>query len=177
MTSDTGHAGAMVIRDASPADEDRIVELSLAAWEPVFASMLATVGRPIFTQLFTADWRRYQEDDVRRACSTHRVWVAEEGGDVIGFTAVDLPDGEPHGEIHMLAVDPAHQGRGTGLALTRHAVDVMRSAGRVLAIVNTGGDPGHAPARATYERAGFTSLPAEQYFLLIGADGAQASES
>ena len=167
----------MAIRLATPADEDRIVELSLVAWEPVFASMAAVVGPALFTQLFTSDWRRYQEDDVRRACSKFPVWVAEEGGGVVGFTAVDLPDGEPHGEIHMLAVDPAHQGRGTGLALTRHAIEVVRAAGRVLAIVNTGGDPGHAPARATYERAGFTSLPAEQYYLLIGEGGSQASAS
>jgi hypothetical protein len=43
----------------------------------------------------------------------------------------------------------------------------MRAAGRQLAIVNTGGDPGHAPARATYERAGFVSLPQAQYYLLL----------
>jgi hypothetical protein len=53
------------------------------------------------------------------------------------------------------------------LRLTQHAVEQMRAAGRELAIVNTGGDPGHAPARATYERAGFVSLPQRQYFLLI----------
>ena len=43
----------------------------------------------------------------------------------------------------------------------------MREAGRDLAIVNTGGDPGHAPARSTYERAGFVSLPQAQYYLLL----------
>jgi ribosomal protein S18 acetylase RimI-like enzyme len=165
-----------MIRPATSDDEDRIAELSLLAWEPVFASMGDVVGPAIFRQLFTDDWRRYQEDDVRRACGAYQVWVAVEGdgdpnhdGDkVVGFTAIDLPEGEPHGEIYMIAVDPACQGKGIGLALTEHAVEQMRDAGRQLAIVNTGGDPGHAAARATYERAGFVSLPAEQYFLLIG---------
>jgi ribosomal protein S18 acetylase RimI-like enzyme len=133
----------------------------------VFASMAKVVGPAIFRQLFTEDWRRYQEDDVRRACGAYHVWVAEEVGEVVGFTAVDLPEDEPHGEIYMIAVDPAAQGKGVGLRLTEHAVEQMRAAGRQLAIVNTGGDPGHAAARATYERAGFVSLPAEQYFLLL----------
>ena len=31
----------------------------------------------------------------------------------------------------------------------------MRSRGMDIAVVETGGDPGHAPARAAYEKAGF----------------------
>jgi ribosomal protein S18 acetylase RimI-like enzyme len=86
---------------------------------------------------------------------------------VAGFTAVHLPDAEPHGEIYMLAVRPSAQGKGIGVQLTHFATEQMRAAGRRLAIVNTGGDPGHAPARATYERAGFVSLPQAQYYLLL----------
>jgi ribosomal protein S18 acetylase RimI-like enzyme len=157
-----------VIRPATAQDEDRIAELSLLAWEPVFASMLDVVGPAIFRQLFTDDWRAYQEKDVRRACGTYHVWVAEVDGKVVGFTAVDLPEGEHHGEIYMIAVDPAAQGKGYGRDLTEWAVAQMLAEGRTLAIVNTGGDPGHASARATYEKAGFVSLPAEQYFKVIG---------
>jgi ribosomal protein S18 acetylase RimI-like enzyme len=102
------------------------------------------------------------------------VFVATDADRVVGFTAVDLPDGEEHGEIYMIAVDPDHQGRGVGLQLTQTAIEHMRAAGRQLAIVNTGGDPGHAAARATYERAGFISLPAEQYFLALSPDGSGA---
>lgn len=93
--------------------------------------------------------------------------MAEADGAVAGFAAVHLPDGEPHGEIHMLAGHPAHQNKGIGVQLTQFAADQMREAGRDLAIVNTGGDPGHAPARSTYERAGFVSLPQAQYYLLL----------
>jgi ribosomal protein S18 acetylase RimI-like enzyme len=160
-----------MIREATADDEDRIAELSLLAWEPVFASMHDVVGPAIFRQLFTDDWRQYQEKDVRRACGAYQVWVAEEDGKVAGFTAIDLPEGEHHGEIYMIAVDPAFQGRRLGRALTEHAVEQMRAAGRTLAIVNTGGDPGHASARATYEKAGFISLPAEQYFRVIDPAG------
>jgi hypothetical protein len=31
-------------------------------------------------------------------------------------------------------------------------------------LVSTGGDIGHAPARRTYEKAGFTPMPAVHYF-------------
>ncbi|MET0563631.1 MAG: GNAT family N-acetyltransferase, partial [Gaiellaceae bacterium] len=37
-----------------------------------------------------------------------------------------------------------------------------------IAVVETGGDPGHAPARAAYEAAGFTLLPIARYFRLLG---------
>jgi hypothetical protein len=48
-----------------------------------------------------------------------------------------------------------------------------------LAIVATGGDPGHAPARRTYEKAGFTPLPLVRYYALLdlpaaGRGGGQA---
>jgi hypothetical protein len=32
------------------------------------------------------------------------------------------------------------------------------------AMVETGGDPGHAPARRTYEAAGFHPFPVVKYF-------------
>jgi GNAT superfamily N-acetyltransferase len=64
----------------------------------------------------------------------------------------------------MIAVDPADQRRGVGRALTEHATAWMRDAGMRVAALGTGGDPGHAPARALYERAGYRPLPGVQYF-------------
>jgi len=45
-----------------------------------------------------------------------------------------------------------------------YSVDYMRAAGVVVADIGTGGDPGHAPARRTYEKAGFTALPLVRYY-------------
>ena len=39
----------------------------------------------------------------------------------------------------------------------------LREAGMTTAMVDTGGDPGHAPARRTYESAGFRVLPIARY--------------
>lgn len=155
------------IRSFTSDDTDAIVDFSLRAWEPVFDSMANVVGPELFVHLFTADWRQYQAADIRRALSTYDVSVAEVGNSVAGFVAIALPEGEGHGEIYMIAVDPDHQAKGVGSALTRYAVEQIRAAGRKLVVVETGGDPGHAPARSTYENAGFVSLPAERYYLAL----------
>jgi hypothetical protein len=44
----------------------------------------------------------------------------------------------------------------------------MRNCGMDIAVVETAGDPGHAPARATYEAAAFTPFPVARYFKLLG---------
>jgi ribosomal protein S18 acetylase RimI-like enzyme len=68
------------------------------------------------------------------------------------------------GEIHMIAVDPGHQHAGVGTALMQQALAAAEAHGVDLAVVATGGDPGHAPARALYERFGFRPLPGVRYY-------------
>jgi hypothetical protein len=46
----------------------------------------------------------------------------------------------------------------------RFVLEKMKASGIQLAIVATGGDPGHAPARRTYEKAGYTALPGVRYY-------------
>jgi ribosomal protein S18 acetylase RimI-like enzyme len=93
-----------------------------------------------------------------------RVWVAVEGEQTAGFVAVRLLAADRIGEIYMIAVDPDFQRRGIATALTQHALDWFRTAGMTVAMVETGGDPGHAPARRAYESAGFRALPTVKYF-------------
>lgn len=152
-----------------PRHEADVVELSLASWAPVFSSMREAVGHSMFHRLFGPDWREYQASDVRRALSAYLVSVAVVDDRIAGFCAVDLPDDATHGEIYMLAVAPDSQGDGVGMALTEHAVGQIRDAGRELAVVNTGGDPGHAPARGLYEAAGFTAMPGVSYYMDLEA--------
>jgi ribosomal protein S18 acetylase RimI-like enzyme len=64
----------------------------------------------------------------------------------------------------MIAVDPDAQRLGIGRLLMDHATEQIRRAGCRLAVVPTGGDPGHAPARALYEHLGFTALPLVRYY-------------
>ena len=64
----------------------------------------------------------------------------------------------------MIAVDSDYQQRGIGVALTEFALEQMKAAGMSVAMVETGGDSGHAPARRTYEKLGFELLPIARYF-------------
>jgi len=40
----------------------------------------------------------------------------------------------------------------------------LEDGGMKLAVVGTGGDEGHAPARRSYEKAGYTALPLVRYY-------------
>lgn len=152
------------VRALAERDRDAVVALSLRAWAPVFASLEgALAGSGLFGQLHP-DWRDGQRRAVATACDTLPTWVAEVDGVVAGFVAVRLDTDAGIGEIYLIAVDPDHQRAGIGTLLTSFALDRIRDAGLPVAMVETGGDPGHAAARRTYERAGFTPLPIVRYF-------------
>jgi ribosomal protein S18 acetylase RimI-like enzyme len=93
-----------------------------------------------------------------------KVWVAE-SDTVAGFVAIKVTDAERLiGEVWMLAVDPDAQRRGIGSALTNFATERLRESGMRIAMIDTGGDAGHAPARRVYERADYTLLPIARYW-------------
>ena len=92
------------------------------------------------------------------------MWVAEVDASTVGFVAVELRHDGNYGEIYMLAVDPDYQGSGIGTALTELALDWIKDAGMEVAMVETGGDPGHAAARRTYEKAGYVQVPVARYW-------------
>ena len=154
------------VRPIEDRDADAVVDLSLWAWTPVFASLEQVLGFEIFGRLHP-DWREDQRRMVGDVCAAQkgRVWVAEVGASAVGFVAVEVCDPERSmGEISMLAVDPDYQGSGIGTALTEFALDRLKDAGMTVAMVETGGDPGHAAARRTYEKAGYVHLEIARYF-------------
>jgi ribosomal protein S18 acetylase RimI-like enzyme len=64
----------------------------------------------------------------------------------------------------MIAVDPDHQRVGVGTSLMERAIAHVEELGLALAVVSTGGDPGHDGARALYERLGFTPMPLVRHY-------------
>jgi GNAT superfamily N-acetyltransferase len=158
-----------IIREFRTDDLGAIVEFSLRAWEPVFASLRQVLGDEIFLRLHP-DWEADQASAVRSACTNEErdVFVAVSKGRPIGFVAVALNAfHEGMGVIDIIGVDPAYQRRGVSARLTDVAIDHMRRRGIDIAVVETGGDPGHQPARAAYEAAEFTLLPIARYFRLL----------
>ena len=158
------------IRPFSPDDLEEVVQLSLLAWAPVFHSFEQVLGTTIYSLLFP-DWKQIQRTIVEKICREHEqtlVWVAEAHGTITGFIAHTLNSQEngqdDTGEVELLAVHPAYQNQGIGTQLNHFALEKMKESGIKLAIVATGGDPGHAPARRTYEKAGYTALPGVRYY-------------
>jgi GNAT superfamily N-acetyltransferase len=154
------------IREYELGDTEPIVELSLRAWKPVFASVAAEL-EPDLDTLLHGDWRVHQEREVRETIARDgmRTWVAEGHVRVIGVVAAAVVDPRRLiGEIAMLAVDPASQRRGVGTALTEVATVWLRDSGMRVAFLGTGGDEGHMPARRVYQKAGFSPFPVVQYY-------------
>lgn len=164
ITKGDHHPGD-IIRRYEPSDEDAVVGLSLRAWEPVFAALEETLGRELFNRL-RGDWRAGQATEVRDVLADpdKQVWVAELGHEVVGFVAATLHGDASLGEIYMIAVEPKVQGHGIGAQLTEVATQWLQQSGMRVAMVETGGDRGHAPARRVYDKAGYTALPSVRFF-------------
>ena len=155
-----------MIRSYVATDASHVVALSLRAWASVFDSERTVMGDEIFERLNGDDWRRRQQADVEAALADNdmSVWVSDVDGRAVGFVAAKLDPEAGIGEIYMLAVDPDHQRRGLGRELTAVATEWIRAAGLSIAMIDTGGDPSHAPARRLYEQAGYRPMPIVRYF-------------
>lgn len=156
----------MTIEPIQEDQIDAIVDLSLRAWEPVFESIRTAMHPELYERSYPDGWRATQSAAVRDVCESVEVEVYVAKGDdlPLGFVAIKLDGNTKLGEIYMVAVDPAHQGRGIATTLTNFAVERMMEAGMEVAMVETGADPGHEPARKTYAKAGFHPWPAVKFF-------------
>jgi GNAT superfamily N-acetyltransferase len=145
---------------------DAVVRLSLRAWTPVFESIQKAMNAEAYLAFYPDHWRVSQEKAVEEVCSAEdiHVWVAIDSDAPVGFVAVKLNTETTMGEIYMVAVDPDFQGIGMGTALTTFALEWMKESGMSVGMVETGGDPGHAPARHLYEKVGFDPFPVARYF-------------
>lgn len=154
------------IRPVSHNDIEELVQLSLLAWIPVFRSFKQVLGSRIYPLIYP-DWERMQREEVESVCQADAntfVWVAEADGMITGFIACIFKSEEKTGYVELLAVHPDYQNQGIGTALNHFALDQMKADGMKIANLFTGGDPGHAPARRSYEKAGYTALPLVRYY-------------
>ncbi|MHB9033368.1 MAG: GNAT family N-acetyltransferase [Anaerolineae bacterium] len=156
----------ITIRPFDTADDCAIAELSILAWEPVFTAWQKILGPELYPVAIYADWRTSQKELVAKFCHDDKMstWVAQVDNRVVGFVIYELNTANKVGEVQMLAVHPDYQNRGIGTQLNMFALGKFREAGMQLAVVGTGGDEGHAPARRAYEKAGYTGLPLVRYY-------------
>lgn len=153
------------IREARAEDLDALRDLTALAFESIFESFEKILGQQIFPVVYP-DWRKLQRGLIDTFFEHEKsvLCVAVVDGTPAGLMAYQLRHDENQGEIEFLAVHPEHQNAGIGTLLSEFALTKMREAGLKVAVVGTGGDESHAPARKAYEKAGFRPLPNVWYF-------------
>ncbi|NHC24227.1 GNAT family N-acetyltransferase [Nocardioides sp. IC4_145] len=145
----------MLLRRASPAELGPAGDVTVAA----YADFVLGPDDPYVARLRDAA-RRDREAEL---------WVAVDdgiagSGAVLGTVTV-CPPGSPwrevaregEGELRMLAVSPAAQGRGVGAALLDLVVERFRREGAHAVVLSS--LPQMAAAHRLYTRAGFTRMP------------------
>lgn len=154
------------IRPYASDDRQALLDLSIRAWETVFPQTKAAVPEFVYNSFYPQGWQARQLTDLAAVLDgePENVDVAVVSGLVAGWVCTRLHPVDDMGEIYVLAVDPAHQRRGVGTALTNRACERIRASDLRMVMVETGGDPGHAPARAAYEASGFQRWPVARYF-------------
>lgn len=167
------------IEPYAAAHHDAVIDLSLRAWAPVFASMQALLHPAVFANFYPVDWRESQRQAVAGVCAAEdtNVWVALAEDRPAGFVAVKLHSADRIGEVYMIAVDPDFQRMGVASALMTFALEWMQAAGMAVAMVETGGDPGHEPARQTYASLGFDQFPVARYYKPLAGEPRDAPEA
>lgn len=143
------------IREARPAELERVTELTLAAFREYHVLLT-----PRFVDRFQADIRNLERRAVQGS-----LLVADLGGRLAG-TVTLLADGSDYGVagwpaawpvVRLLAVDPAQRGHGVGRLLAEACVARARGLGAAVVGLHTA--PFMSAARAMYEGLGFERAP------------------
>ena len=154
-----------------PEQRQALLDLSLRAWAPVFPLMEQDVPAFVYHSFYPEGWRQRQVADLAEVLDGEPdgVDVAVLEGRPVGWVCTRLHPEDRMGEVYIVVVDPDYQRRGIGRALMNHSMERARAAGMAMVMVETGGDHGHAPARATYEGLGFQRWPVARYFKDLAA--------
>ena len=155
----------MDILPYDPVWEAEVVSLSLKSWADVFPRLQAEALPFVYEAFYPQGWEHRQAADIA-AClrdDAVKTWVATEGRRLVGFVSSRLHPEDQMGEIYVLAVAPDMRRQGIGQALMQTAEEALRDDGMKIVMVETGGDSGHAPARATYEACGYQRWPVARY--------------
>ena len=101
------------LRPFNRKDMNEIIELTLLAFQPVFASFEQILG-PRIHRIIYPDWHKLQTEGVEKLNNNEKIrfWVAEVDVKVIGFIAFELY-GDKTGEVQLLAVHPDYQNLGS----------------------------------------------------------------
>lgn len=131
-----GRLGALLVRTHHDLDPKRFIA-AMPGTEKGYGSFLG---------------RQLEEDNII-------VQVAEQGGEVIGYTYAGVEDYDymslrgPAGVLYDIVVDPAHRQHGVGRMLLDAAISALRERGAPMVVLETAEK--NASAQRLFDRAGF----------------------
>jgi GNAT superfamily N-acetyltransferase len=151
----------VAIRRAVEADAAAVAALHVRAWQWAYRGLLPDVYLDGLREQVPQRenmWRR----QLQGVPPDRPVWVAERGGEVIGFcnTSPARDDEEATAEVQALYLAPEVVGTGVGAALMRRALADLRERGYqavVLWVLDT-----NSRARRFYEKGGWQADGAEK---------------
>ena len=143
---------------------DAAGNIAIKAWEPIRREYKEMLGKKLYEAFFD-DWQTNKRNSVINSLKSGRGYVVLVEGTVAGFISYRVDESTKTGEILENAVDSRFSGMGIGTMMYNFVIEKMREEGMLFAVVTTGADNTHAPARRSYEKAGFEKyLSSVKYF-------------
>jgi ribosomal protein S18 acetylase RimI-like enzyme len=147
---------AVRIREGEPRDAEAIATIHVRSWQEAYRGQLSD---EYLDGLKVEDRLAMHRYALEQPPPEYRMWVAEEGGRVLGFAVTgrseDADADERTGELYAVYLEPERVGTGLGRALLDHAVGDLRQRGfraATLWVLET-----NARARRFYEVAGWAA--------------------
>lgn len=131
MAADVKRGSEIGTRTAVPEDAEAVARIYVDSWNEGFGDLMPT--RKVDANL-ASRWRT----DLMQP--THRWWVAERDGTIVGFAGIG-PSRDPVdpsiGELDTIAIDPSQWRTGVGRALISQALHFLSADGYAKAVVWT----------------------------------------
>ena len=143
-------------------------EMSTDDLPAAFRVRLSTIENAITMEELEEDYGITPESLALAMQSKVRGWLCEEDGEVIGFSMGD----RSNGEVQVVAVLPAHEGRGIGKTLLAHVRDWLLTEGYDEIWLLANPDP-HIRAAGFYKKLGWRAtgvFKGEDEILRLGRD-------
>ena len=144
-----------------------VAELTVEAWTPIREEYRRLLGDGLYALEFE-NWKEEKTQKVLEMMRSGRGYVALLDGELAGFIHYGISENGISGEIGNNAVSSKFRGQGVAQEMYSFVIEQMKREGVEYATVVTGLDEAHAPARRSYEKAGFDrGLQSVKYYKKI----------
>ncbi len=158
-----------MIRAFRQEDFEIVCDIAKRAYTGIFDGFEEQIGKDVL-DIWMPDARNSRTVLIKNMSENHPEWihVCERNGRVVGFIMFNLDYERKLASINSNASDPLAGEKGVGHEMYTFALDFFRKEGMKMAMVHTGFDDAHAPARKAYERMGFDrTIPEVLYFKML----------